>query len=253
MKKTVTLFKIVALSILVILVGCNPQPTEQQKTEFDKNSEEELEKQSDDFSKSMDNLDEAMNVASQLNQRIQLVEQRFKDERITRERADELIEAINKRYGKESSTTAEDATVQYVFPSWLQDIGISEPLGMAFDGDNSFQTKENNMQDGYNSVLYIYHSNYAKAMKEAERIATAAGIPMSENYRKAKELSKKLGKEIEGLKGVTYMNYEFGEKDFSKPYKISISVDEKGKFTLNVADMKTKAEREKASSTPVKY
>lgn len=253
MKKTTTLFKIFALCIFVVLFACDPQPNEQQKSELDKNSKEELEKQSDDFSKSMDNLDEAMNLASQLNQRIQLVEQRFKDEEITRERADELIEAINKRYGKESSTFAEDETAQYIFPSWLKNIGISEPQGMAFDGDNSFQTKESNMQDGYNSVLYIYHSSYANAMKEAKRIATAAGIPLSENYRKARELSNKLGKEIEGLKGVTYMNYKFGEKEFLKPYKISISVDEKGKFTLNVADMKTKSEREKAGSIPIKY
>lgn len=252
MKKITTLFKIIALGVLVVFGACDPQPNQQQKSESEKQSEEELEKQSDEFSKSMDNLDEAMDVASQLNERIQLVEKRFKDQEITRERADELIQAINKLYGQEIGKASVDAQVQYVFPSWLKDIGIIEPQGLTFDGNNSFQTKENNMQDGYNSVLYIYHGSYQQAMKEAERVATSAGIPMSENYRKAKELSKKIGKEIEGLKGVTYMNYEFGAKEFSEPYKISISVDEKGKFTLNVADVKTKTEREKAGSTPVK-
>lgn len=253
MKNFATLLKIIALSVLIIFVACVPQPDNQQKSQLEIQSEEELKKQSDDFIKSMDNIDEAMDMASQLNQRIQLVEKRFKDEEITREKADELIQAINRRYGQRMSEASGDATRLHVFPSWLQNIGIVEPQGLRFDVDNSFQTKENNVQEGYNSVLYVYHGNYKKAMKEAERIANAAGIPMSENYRKAKELSKKLGKEIEGLKGVTYMNFEFGEKEFSKPYKISISVLENGKFTLNVADVKTKSEREKIGSTPIKY
>ncbi len=253
MKKITTLFKIAALSVLVVLVACDQQSSPQQNTDTETQPEEELEKQSDEFSKSMDDIDEAMNVATQLNERIQLVEKRFKDDEISRERADELIGAINKQYGKDIESSSNDVTVQSVFPLWLKNLGIVEPQGLAYDVNNSFQTKEADVQDGYNSVLYIYHSDYNKAMKEAERIATVAGIPMSENYRKAKELSRKLGKEIEGLKGVTYMNYKFGEKDFTEPYKISISVDENGKFTLNVVDMKTKVEREKEGSVPVKF
>lgn len=253
MKKNVRFQLVLVLGVLIALVSCDPQPETQSKSDSEKQSEQELEKQSDDFSKSMDDLDEAMNVASQLNERIQLVEKRFKDGEITRIRADELIEAINKRYGQVIEADSDNNPAQYIFPSWLNDLGITEPQNLAFDAVNSFKTDENNMQDGYNSVLYIYKGSYKQALAEADRIAKNAGIPMSEIYRKARELSKKLGKEIDGLKGITYMNYEFGKKEIIKPYKISISVDENGELTLNIVDVKTKIEREKSSLTSKKY
>ena len=246
------LIKLLTLIIPFVFFACNPQPAPQQNAEITQESDQELEKQSDEFSKSMDNLDEAMNAANELNQRIQLVEKRFKDGDISREHADELIQSLNKRFGQNPESET-DETIQYIFPQWLANLGISEPNGLSFDGDNSFQTKEHSIQDGYNSVLFVYHGSYNQSMKEADRIANAAGIPLTEAYRKARDLSKRLGKNFEGLKGVIYMNYEIGATTFNQPYKISINVDDKGKFTLNVVDIKAKADREKSGSTPVKY
>lgn len=247
MKKIKNFFYGAVFLPLIFLLACNPQPAPQQQQE--NVSEQELEKQSEDFSKSMDNLDEAMDVASQLNERIELVEQRFSNGEISRERADELIKSINQRYGKNLDETSE-SDIAYVFPAWLTDIGISEPKGLHFDGDLSFQTKEHDIKDGYNSVLFVYHGTYAQAMKEAERIAGEAGVPLTEAYRKARELSHRLGKDFDGLKGVTYANFEIGTVEFNQDYKISINVDDKGKLSLNVVDVKTKTKREKSGSLP---
>ncbi len=248
MKKIVFSFLILAL-----LLSCKTQPQQQESDQQNAaKTNEELQSQSDELTKSMDNLDEAMNLASQLNERIQLVEKRFQDGEISRKHADELIASINKRYGKDIASASE-TDLGHVFPEWLEALNISEPQGLTYDAATSFQTNEKNLQDGYNSVLFIYNGSYQQAMNEADRIAKAAGISLTETYKKAREVSKRLGKEIAGIKGVTYMNYKLGSQDFSEPYKISINVDEKGKFTLNVVDVKTKKEKEASSVVPKSF
>lgn len=114
---------------------------------------------------------------------------------------------------------------------------------MVYNTNNSFQTREANVSEGFNSILFVYKGSYKLALNEARRIAKEANIPMSENYQKVQELSKKLGKEIEGLKGMTYMNYRFDKKNDGQKYHISINVDEHGKLTLKVVDEISKSAR----------
>ena len=244
------------ICVLVFLFACDMQTEKYQNAsdtadepsqeQLDANADSEvLEQQSEDFDKSLEDLNSDMNLATILNEKIQLVESQYEQGQITRQRADALITSLNEQYKVEIPNNEE---VVYIFPEWAKELGLSEPMGMKFDGNNSFQTQEADITDGYNSILFIYTGNYQTALKEAERIAKNANIPMSETYQKAQELSKKLGKPIEGMKGMTYMNYRFGRIDEDQKYKISIKVDESGKLSINAVDILLKNERSKGIS-----
>ncbi|PKP35474.1 MAG: hypothetical protein CVU00_02150 [Bacteroidetes bacterium HGW-Bacteroidetes-17] len=208
----------------------------------------DLKEQSESFDKSMDNINDAMDLARVLNEKIQIVEKQFETGQINREKADQLINDLNQRYSK--ATGEEDEYSIGVFPTWLTDMNITEPQGLTFNTSDSYLTKEENLQDGYNSALFIYTGTYQQAMAEAKRIAEQANIPLSESYQKAKDLADKLGKEIEGIEGVTYLNYKFGDGSFDGKYKISLSVDKSGKLTMHVVDEKMKNARKEATGLP---
>lgn len=238
---------------LIVCIACNPPPpTNQNLPESETNAEaeddaQELQQQSDDFDKSIEELNVAMDLAREINEKIQLVEQQFERGEITQQRRNSLITALNEKYKKQVSLDSEQ-TLAYLFPEWAIELGLSEPGGMINDADNSYQTNESDPKDGYNSILFVYKGSYKTALKEAARIAREANIPMSENYKKAQELSEKLGKKIEGMKGMTFMNYQFGNKNDGQKYHISINVDENGKLTMTVVDIILKSARRNAGN-----
>jgi len=176
------------------------------------------------------------------------VEKQFETGQINREKADQLINDLNQRYSKATGENEENSIG--VFPTWLTDMNITEPQGLTFNTSDSYLTKEENLQDGYNSALFIYNGTYQQAMAEAKRIAEQANIPLSESYQKAKDLSDQLGKEIEGVEGVAYINYKFGDESFNERYKISLSVDKSGKLTIHVVDEQMKNARKEATGLP---
>ena len=233
-----------------MLLACDAV-TNQKDNEEEPPGEEELKEQSESFDKTMENVNDAMDLAKALNEKIQLVEKQYEDGQITRERADKFINDLNERYAK-TTGNSEDPGFG-AFPSWLMDLNITEPEGLTLNATDSYQTLESNEQDGYNSALIIYNGSYQQAMSEARRIAREANIPLSESYQKAKDLAEELGKKIEGVEGVTYVNYKFGEKEFNGQYKISLSVDKGGKFTIRVVDERTKNARRKAPAGLPKY
>jgi predicted nucleic acid-binding Zn-ribbon protein len=250
------MMKINRLSIIgffmvgLVLIACNPVPTEENNKE-EAPQKEDLKEQSDSFDKSMENVNDAMDLAKVLNEKIQLVEKQFEAGQISREKADKFISDLNTRYAKAVSGT--DEVAFGAFPDWLTDLNISEPKGLTINSADSYQTLESNMQDGYNSVLIVYNGTYEQAMAEAQRIAKEAHIPLSEPYQKAKDLAEKLGQKIEGVEGVTYVNYKFGEKEFDGKYKISLSVDKAGKLTIHVVDERMKNARKNAAGSVPKY
>ena len=246
MKKN-KLTAIISLLIFgVFLVSCDPPPTENENEPV---SEEVLEEQSDTFDKSMEDVNDAMDKAKVLSEKIQIVEGQFESGRINREKADQLINDLNERYSRTVSSEDQQPTTN-AFPSWLKDLNINEPEGLTFNVEDSYSTEEKDLKDGYNSVLYVYKGSYAKAMSEAKRIAEAANIPLSEPYQKAKDLADQLGKKIEGIDGVTYLNYKFGDSEFKGKYKISMSVDKSGKFAIHVVDEQMKKARKKSTALP---
>lgn len=239
---------IIVLS-LIICIACDPPGSSKNSNlpESKSNAEaeadvQELQKKSDDFDKSIENLNDAMDLAKLLNEKIQIVEKNYASGEISRKRADGLITTLNEQFGKQISFDEEEDLAD-LFPEWLKELGFSEPIGLVYNTNNSFQTREANVSEGFNSILFVYKGSYKLALNEARRIAKEANIPMSENYQKVQELSKKLGKEIEGLKGMTYMNYRFDKKNDGQKYHISINVDEHGKLTLKVVDEISKSAR----------
>ena len=235
-KKFTLNIAILMLLAISLIVACNSNPAPEKQEDEDK-----LDEQLQSLEKSIDEIDEAMNQATVLNDKIQLVEEQVEKGELSRERADQMIHSLNERYGKSKEVEGDDFEAD--FPQWALNIGLSEPAGMNFDDKNSFQTKESKPEDGYNSILFVYQGNYGVALREAGSIADKAGIPMTEQYKKAQELSERLGKEIEGVKGIAYMNYNFGESNLSQKYKISIGVDEYGKLTITAVDIQKKNER----------
>ena len=236
----------------LMLVACNALPTKEinkePTKEEDPKEQEDLKEQSDNFDKSMENINDAMDLAKVLNEKIQMVEKQHKDGLITREKADQLINDLNERYSKVVAVPEKNEPDE--FPEWLTELKITAPKGLDLNTNDSYQTKEDNLQDGYNSVLFIYTGSYQKAIAEAHRIAREANVPLSEPYQKAKDLADKLGKEIEGIDGITYVNYKFGDASFDGKYKISLSVDKTGKFTIHVVDEKMKNARKNAAGLP---
>ncbi|MBU1013154.1 MAG: hypothetical protein KKG99_09110 [Bacteroidetes bacterium] len=210
--------------------------------------DEALKEQSESFDKSIDNLNDAMDMARVLNEKIQIVEKQFETGQINREKADQLINDLNQRYSKATGENEENSIG--TFPAWLTDLNITEPQGLTYNASDSYLTKEENLQDGFNSALFIYNGTYQQAMAEAKRIAEQANIPLSESYQKAKDLSEQLGKEIEGVEGVAYINYKFGDESFDGRYKISLSVDKSGKLAIHVVDEQMKNARKEASGLP---
>ncbi len=242
--------KLTAIFCLIIfgvfLVSCDPA---QEENKNEAAAEEVLEEQSDTFDKSMEGVNDAMDKAKVLNEKIQIVEAQFESGRINREKADQLINDLNKRYSRKIAGDEEQTTAN-VFPIWLKDLNINEPEGLTFNVGDSYSTDEKDLKDGYNSVLYVYNGSYEKAMSEAKRIAEAANIPLSEPYQKAKDLADQLGKKIEGIDGISYLNYKFGDTDFRGKYKISMSVDKSGKFAIHVVDEQMKKARKKSGNMP---
>ncbi len=234
----------------LMLVACDTAPTQENDKE-DPPKKEDLKEQSDSFDKTMENVNDAMDLAKVLNEKIQLVERQFEAGQINREKADKFINDLNTRYAKAVSGT--DEIGFGAFPGWLTELNISEPQGLVLNSTDSYQTIESDLQDGYNSVLIIYNGTYKQAMTEAQRIAKEAHIPLSEPYQKAKDLAEKLGQKIEGVEGVTYLNYKFGDQEFDGKYKISLSVDKAGEFTIHVVDERMKNSRKNAASRLPKY
>ncbi|MDZ7741818.1 MAG: hypothetical protein U5Q03_08745 [Bacteroidota bacterium] len=115
-------------------------------------------------------------------------------------------------------------------PAWAKELGLIEPGNMILDNDFSKKTSVDNEAEGFNSIKLVFEGDYNTALNQARLIAENAGIPMSKEYARAYEMAEKYPSAGEQIKGISFMNYELGDKNVE--YKISISVDEKGKLTM---------------------
>ena len=220
---------IIIISLLIFsLFSCNS------KTQNEKTSKDEFEHQIESFSKSLKDIDETMNLVDMLNKKMQELEDKVISGKMTREQANKIAEEIDKTYYREIARRA-NINPASGLPAWAKDLGLSEPHGLVLDKDFSKETSVNNPTEAYNSIKLVYSGDYDIAIKQAKIIAQKANIPLSKQYKNAFEFKEKYGKEIEGISGIAFMNYEFGETNMK--YKISISVDEKGKLTIYAVDM----------------
>jgi hypothetical protein len=120
-------------------------------------------------------------------------------------------------------------------PEWARQLGLIEPLCMALVPNKSHQTSANEPDEAFNSVTLTYSGDYDTAMKQASRIAQAAKLPLSKDYKAMRNQAERAGRG-DRLKGIAYMNYDLSTRD--KDFLIYVQVDDKGLLTLSATDMR---------------
>ncbi len=209
--------------LFVFFVSCS---TDNNKNE---NGSENFQEQMEGFSESMEEIDQTMELVDFLNQKLKQIEEKVLSGELSRGEGNRLAEELNEEYRREIARRSNLNPATHL-PSWAKDLGLIEPRDMLLDNDFSKKTSVNNEMEGFNSIKLVFEGDYNTALNQARLIADNAGIPMSKEYAKAYEMAEKYPSAGEQIKGISYMNYELGDKDVD--FKISINVDEKGKLTM---------------------
>lgn len=231
MKSTQNIIQfIILLTFSFFIFSCNSV----EEKENEKTNKEDFEKQIESFSKSLEDIDKTMNLIDKLNKKMKELEEKVVSGEITREKANKIAEELNKTYYREIAKRS-NINPASKLPDWALELGLSEPEGLLLDKDFSKETSVNNSSEGYNSIKLVYSGDYNTAIEQATIIAQKANIPLSKQYKKAFEFKERYGKELEGVSGIAFMNYEFGDTDIE--YKISINVDQDSKLIINAINM----------------
>ncbi len=225
-KSLIQPYRIVMLLIITgIFVACDEsKPTDAHKFNKDLGK----------FNRTINKVDKTMDLMDSMQMEIDKLEKELAEGKVSSEYARQRLDEINTYYGRKIARNS-NYHPALGLPQWAKDLGLTEPEGMVLDKDFSQVTSEDNPVEGYNSVTLVYKGRYDKAMKQAEIIARKAHIPMTKEYKNARELEKKFGEVI--LKGAIYMNFELGAKDNPR-YNIAITVDDKGTLTISATDSK---------------
>ncbi len=128
-------------------------------------------------------------------------------------------------------------------PSRAKKLNISTPTKMTLDKESSYQTSED--VEWFNSMRFVYTGDYNTAMQQAEKIAQEAWIAISEEFKMAQDIVKKMWNDSSSqikdlmwdLKGVVYTNYSLTKNPESDNI-ISISVEENWTLEIVVTDRK---------------
>ena len=188
---------------------------------------------------SLNKVDSTMVLIDEMQNELDKVEESRKNGLVENEEAEMMNDRIKNRYGRRIAKNSNLSPTKRL-PLWAGQLGLTEPQGMILDEDYSQSTSENNVNEGFNSVVMVYRGSYAQAMSQASNIAAKAGIPMSKDFQDAQQLAVEYG--IETLKGMAYMNFEMGSAELPE-YTMSITVDEDGTLTLSVTDTRKLAEQ----------
>ncbi len=215
------------IGLVVILFSFGCASSEQ------KSGEEVFKDQLESFSTSINNIDQAMELITFLNDKIEEIQKDVEKGILTREQGHRLVEELNKTYQREIARRANINPTRHL-PEWAKKIKLSEPAGLFIDQDFSRSTAENNPEDGYNSIKLVYKADYDLAIAQAALIARKADIPMSKQYADAFERAEKYPTVKDQIKGIAYVNYDHESKNLK--YKISITVDDEGVLTIYAID-----------------
>ena len=207
-----------------ILAGCEEsKPTEAK--DFNNNLK--------DFNKSLHHVDKTMDLMDQMDKEMEKVVESKKSGAISNEAAERRMDLIRSKYAQKISKT-ETIKSTDSFPEWAKKLGLTAPENMQLDMKMSQMTSASDQTAGYNSVNFIYKGSYPTAMKQAEKIARKAGVPIGRDYQEAIDLANELNTDL--VKGAVYMNFEIGKED-SEQYHIAITVDETGMLTITATDV----------------
>lgn len=236
--KNIPGFLIIAL-LSIYLASCQIAPEKTETEKFDT----ELK----NFNQTMNEVGQTMDIVDAMEQEIDMIEQQRATGEITDDQANKLLAEIKQTYGRAIARSSKSNPASGL-PVWASALGLIEPQGLTLDVDYSQLTSADNPNEGFNSIMLVYSGPYNLSMKEAERIATSAMIPLSKDYEQAIELSKTYGSTP--IKGIAYMNFDPFIQD--NDINISITVDEDGMLTIsavNVRQMKRMFDREQIDNT----
>ncbi|MCK9290286.1 MAG: hypothetical protein WCR58_02645 [Bacteroidales bacterium] len=223
------------LAIIWLLSACSFPPIESETEKFEKDLNR--------FNNRMESIGQRMEILEAMEQELDEIETQLVRGEINREEYLIRSNEIKNAYGRKITIAGQAAIIQEL-PLWAKDIGLSEPAGMTLNQELSMLTNVNNPEEGFNSLLVVYTGNYQVAMKEAQRIAAQANIPISSDFKEALEISRQYGSSP--LKGIAFANFEPFVKD--APVNISITVDEAGILTIsaiNIEQMNRQTSRNK--------
>lgn len=224
---------ILFISVMFLVTACLPE---------EKSESEKFENQLESFNQSMENIGQTMDMVDAMQAEIETIERKRALGEITDNEADKQLNEVKETYGRVIARRS-NINPATALPDWARKLGLSEPTGLTLDSDYSQHTSVNNADEGFNSVLLVYYGDYNAAMREAKRIADAAKIPLSKDYKQAVELAKTYSSAP--IRGIAFMNFDpfVSDADFN----ISITVDETGMLTIsavNVSQMKRQFQTE---------
>lgn len=199
------------------------------------------------FNRSLQKADKTMDMMDDRASRKAKVQEAYRQGKITEAEAQRRLAAIDNQYNRKVAANSGVAH-KTGLPGWAKALGLTEPKNMILDKALSQVTNEDKREGGFNSLTLVYKGSYKQAMEQAEKVAAAAGIPLTPEYKTAMEMKRKYGDDI--LKGAVYMNFELGAKNNPK-YNIAITVDDKGVLTISATDA-VKMDREMKALNPGK-
>jgi len=199
------------------------------------------------FNRSLQKADKTMDMMDDRVSRKAKVQEAYRQGKITKAEAQRRLAAIDDQYNRKAAANS-GLVHKTGLPGWAKALGLTEPKNMILDKALSQVTNEDKREGGFNSLTLVYKGSYKQAMEQAEKVAAAAGIPLTPEYKTAMEMKRKYGDDI--LKGAVYMNFELGAKNNPK-YNIAITVDDKGVLTISATDA-VKMDREMKALNPGK-
>ena len=211
------------LLLIFLVTACLPE---------ERSESEKFENQLESFKQSMENIGTTMDLVDAMQAEIETVERKRALGEISDKEADKQLNEVKETYGRVIARRS-NVNPATTLPDWARQLGLIEPLGLTLDADYSQLTSVKNADEGFNSILLVYTGDYNTAMNEAKRLANAANIPLSRDYKQAVELAKTYSSAP--IKGIAYMNFDpfVSDADFN----ISITVDETGMLTISAVDV----------------
>ncbi len=222
--RNITLFFSSILFLIILFPACHSSKNDNNTKEFNSRVKK--------LNKSINKVDNTITLFDSLQNELNKINKDLAEGKITVKEALNKKNILEKNLGRKVARTTNYHPAKN-FPDWAKALGLTPPKGMKLDSDYSQITSVNNPDEGFNSVLMVYKSNYNIAMQQAAEIAKKAHIPLIKEYKAAFEMKKKYNEEI--VKGAVYMNFEPGDPSQPK-YAIAITVDENGLLTISATN-----------------
>lgn len=131
-------------------------------------------------------------------------------------------------------TLQQYAGVSYSLPLRAKKLWMKEPKDMEL---NTILSKHYSNEEGYDSTILVYKGEYDAALKQAEIIATNAGLHISKTFQQGQAIAKEAevkyisGLDVENIvQWIIYVNHDLLDTDIDT--LLSVSVDKEWTLVL---------------------